>query len=184
MTCPVERDRRTVRLVSALTAETARVSRRPTRRTGWPPTPPPPAARPATPLPPADLLAAARELRDLLGALTTLTGSVDAWGMRVLRRNVELALRWPATLERADNQLDFVEELAQALWDPGDSAFRHAARRVPSAVETQAMEAHRRAVLERLDGLAADLCARVEGWLPPGAGDPGREAAGNSKSPT
>jgi hypothetical protein len=96
--------------------------------------------------------------------LCTLTGCGSAWTVRVLRRNVELALLAPDTLGRPDNQLDFIEELAEAVWDPADVGFRFAVRPGPTAEETQRREARRRAVVEHLDEIATRLCADAETW--------------------
>src|SRR5437899_2039452 len=87
-----------------------------------------------------------------------------AWGMRVLRRNVELALLSPHTLDSADNQLDFIEELTEAVWDSGDAGFRHALAPAPTPDETVHREQRRRAVVGRLDEHAHHLCAAAEAW--------------------
>src|SRR5215471_6913620 len=108
-----------VRVLSVSRAETWRVTRPRTQTIrGHRSSPPPP--RP-TPVPPGELLDRANELQGLLEELAELTGCGAAWGMRVLRRNVELALLSPHTLGTADNQLDFIEELAEALWDGADA---------------------------------------------------------------
>jgi hypothetical protein len=122
-----------------------------------------PSPRP-TPVPPAELLDRSRELRGLLEELAELTGCGGAWGMRVLRRNVELALLSPRTLDVADNQLDFIEELTEAVWDGGDVGFRHAVAPGPNPEETARREQRRRAVVGRLDDLAHHLCAAAEAW--------------------
>jgi len=83
----------------------------------------------------------------------------------VLRRNVELALLSPETLDSADNQLDFIEELAEAVWDSGDIGFRYAA--APCAgtpAETSRRDERRRAVVRRLDEIAQHICEEAEVW--------------------
>jgi hypothetical protein len=115
-------------------------------------------------VPPAELLDCARELRVLVQELADLTGCGGAWGMRVLRRNVELALLSPDTLAGADNQLDFIEELAEAVWDGGDGGFRQAVALGSTPEETARREQRRRAVVDRLDHLAHRLCAAAEAW--------------------
>jgi len=117
-----------------------------------------------TPVPAAELLASAGELRSLVDELSELTGCGMAWGVRVLRRNVELALLSPDTLDAADNQLDFIEELAEAVWDGADAGFRHAARDGATPDETVQREARRRAMVERLDAMTHRLCAAGEAW--------------------
>jgi len=154
---------RIVRFLSVSRSETWRVtrSRQQTTRIRQPSQPPPP--RP-TPVPPAELLGSVRELQALLDELIDLTGCGGAWGMRVLRRNVELALLSPDTLDAADNQLDFIEELAEAVWDGGDGGFRHAVAPSSTPDETARWEDRRRAVVVRLDDLAHHLCAAAEVW--------------------
>jgi len=148
---------RIVRFLSVSRPETWRVMRTPRK-----PTPPPPPL--STPVPPADLVACARELQELVGELADLTGCGAAWGMRVLRRNIELALLSPRTLDTADNQLDFIEELAEALWDGADAGFRHAVTQDATPADTGRREERRRAVVDRLDEVAHDLCGAAEAW--------------------
>ena len=142
---------------------TAEAERSPARLA---PTSAPPA--PTTPVPPAELLAAIGELESLLDELDDLTGCGSTWAMRMLRRNVAVALRRPDSLESEINQLDFVEELAEAVWDGGDAAFRHAVRTAATPDETPdetaRREDRRRAVVERLDQLAHRFCAAGEAW--------------------
>ena len=117
-------------------------------------------------------MACAREVRDLLDELAELSGCGNAWGLRVLRRNVELALASPVTLVSPENQMDFIEELAEAVWDGADSGFRYAVKpadtpagapaEAPDGTHTR--EERRRDIVERFDRLAHDLCMRVEGW--------------------
>jgi hypothetical protein len=115
-------------------------------------------------VPSAELVDCARELRGLVEELTDLTGCGGAWGMRVLRRNVELALLSPHTLDVADNQLDFIEELTEAVWDGGDGGFRQAVAPSAAPEETALREQRRRAVVGRLDDLAHHLCAAAGAW--------------------
>jgi hypothetical protein len=82
----------------------------------------------------------------------------------VLRRNAALALLSPHTLDGADNQLDFIEELAEAVWDGGDGGFRQAVAPGETAEETARREQRRRAVVGRLDDLAHHLCSAAEAW--------------------
>jgi hypothetical protein len=154
---------RIVRFLSVSRSETRRVTRRTKQTTRLHAPPPPPPTRP-TPVPPAGLLDCARELRGLVDELADLTGCGGAWGMRVLRRNVELALLSPQTLDLADNQLDFIEELTEAVWDGGDGAFLHAVAPSPTTEATVRREQRRRAAVDRLDELAHHLCAAAEAW--------------------
>jgi hypothetical protein len=150
---------RIVRFLSVSRVETWRVTR-PRRQTRSPRPAPPP----STPVPPVELLGFVAELQGLVDELVDLTGYGRAWGMRVLRRNVELALLNPDTLDGADNQLDFIEELAEAAWDGADCGFRHALPPSSTPAETARRERRRRALVERLDELAHRLCAAAETW--------------------
>src|SRR5215510_9758965 len=160
--------------MSAWWAETDRVERakgrsghsRPSRpaatsqsRTGRQAPPPQP-----TPVPAAELVAHAVDLRALLNELAELTGCENAWGLRVLRRNVELALASPETLERVENQVDFIEELAEAVWDAADSGFRYPVAPAATPDGTRAREERRQAIVDRFDELADRLCRQVERW--------------------
>jgi len=122
-----------------------------------------PAAKP-TPVPAAELIAHAADLRALLRELAEVTGCENAWGLRVLKRNVELALASPETLERAENQIDFIEELAEAVWDGADPGFRYAVTPAATPDATRARELRRQAIVDRFDELADRLCKQVERW--------------------
>jgi len=82
----------------------------------------------------------------------------------VLRRNVELALTSPETLDRAENQMDFIEELTEAVWDGADSSFRYSAQPAVTPEATRVREERRETVVARLDQLADQLCRQVEHW--------------------
>lgn len=167
---------RIVRVVSAPSRETAHVTRAKGRagrtRRGLPreKASAERSALPASPTPvlPEELTACAGEVRDLLDELAELSGCGNAWGLRVLRRNVELALASPVTLVSPENQMDFIEELAEAVWDGTDSGFRYAVKQADTPAETpdgtRAREERRRDIVERFDRLAHDLCLRVERW--------------------
>jgi hypothetical protein len=154
---------RIVRFLSVSRSETWRVTRSTKQTTRTQQTAAPAPLRP-TPVPPAELLDCARELQGLLEELADLTGCGAAWGVRVLRRNVALALLSPHTLDGADNQLDFIEELAEAVWDGGDGGFRQAVAPCETPDETTWREQRRRAVVDRLDDLAHRLCGAAEAW--------------------
>ena len=134
------------------------------RLDGAPPPLKPTLVAPPTPVPPSELIAHAAEVRALLSELAELTGSENAWGLRVLRRNVELALTSPETLDRAENQMDFIEELTEAVWDGADSSFRYSARPAVTPEATRVREERREAVVARLDQLADQLCEQAEHW--------------------
>lgn len=120
---------------------------------------------PATPLASGDLLAVAEELRGLLDELTVVAGAAAAWGLRSLRESVELALATPDALSNADNQVDFVEELVEAVWGSSHWALRGPSAPAATWAETLAGERRRQAVAERLDELASTFCLAVEAWI-------------------
>ena len=165
---------RIVRVMSAWWVDTDRVERakggsghsRPSRPAATSQAQSGPQALPPqpTPVPAAELVAHAVDLRALVRELAELTGCENAWGLRVLRRNVELALASPETLERVENQVDFIEELAEAVWDAADSGFRYAVTPAATPGETDAREERRQAIVDRFDQLAGHLCKQVERW--------------------
>ena len=118
----------------------------------------------ATPVPVAELVAHAADLCALLRELAEVTGCENAWGLRVLRRNVELALASPETLERPENQMDFIEELAEAVWDGADPGFRYPVAPAATPDGPRAHEERRQAIVDRFDQLADHLCRQVEHW--------------------
>lgn len=166
---------RIVRVVSASRADTGRVERakersghsRPSRSAATAQSDierqPLPAPQP-TPVPAAELVSSAYEVRALLDELAELTGCGNAWGLRVLRRNVELALSSPETLDRPENQIDFIEELAEAVWDGTDPGFRYAVTPADTPNATHAREERRQAIVDRFDQLADRLCKQAERW--------------------
>jgi hypothetical protein len=119
---------------------------------------------PPTPVPRSELLSLARELRDLVEELAELTDGASAWTARLLRRNLQLALLSPGTLDSADNQLDFIEELAEAVWDGADVGFRFTVRPAPTAETAHRWEKRRQVVVERLDEITHRLCTEAEAW--------------------
>jgi hypothetical protein len=127
-----------------------------------------------------ELIACAAEVRGLIDELVTLTGADHAWGVRTLRRNTEIALRNPKTLERPENQMDFVEEMAEAVWGAAEPGFRSA---LGTGVPTEQIQLDRerlQAIMDRLDGLAVLLCGKVTDWrrqVSAAAGETPRSAA-------
>lgn len=141
--------------------------------TPWPPGP--------TPVPPAELAACAVELRALVDELAGLTSCGSAWSVRVLRRNLELALLNPHTLRSAENQLDFIEELAEAVWDGAVQDGSSTSAAALTAQERIGQEERRRLLLGRLDELTHGLCGAAEAWweLAQAAPAAGRTAGSN-----
>jgi hypothetical protein len=119
---------------------------------------------PLTPVSPPALLGEVLGLRSLLDGLAALLDLGLPPGLEALRRDVELALDRPESLETAENQLDFIEELAEAVWGAP------AALQASSAEEASAdgpAPLHRHGVAEsweRLERLSELLCRDAETW--------------------
>jgi hypothetical protein len=148
---------RIVRLASVSKLETGRVNRVTTHSLS--------VVRPSgphLPIPVAELLARVAELRTLLESRGAARGTAGTGAQDGLRRSVALALRQPATLTSAENQLDLVEEVADAVWDGADPGFRYPGKPGPTWELTLAREERRRAVVARLDEIARELCEAVE----------------------
>ena len=122
----------------------------------------------STPFATEELLEEARQLQRWLDEIAALSASGLPWGLRQQLRNVELALRRPETLASLDNQLDFVEELAEAVWQPqlelATAAPDEPAGQGESNREASARQRRAEALWERLDACAERLCERVERW--------------------
>lgn len=127
-----------------------------------------------------ELLHEAKQVAKLLDELGGVSALEMVWGLVPLTENIQLALRRPRTLDSADNQLDFIEELAEAVWrEPPLELFGPAGARRPDLVES---------IWERLGTCAERLCERVDRWsrkqtglaAGPGMRDPG----GDRASPT
>src|SRR5262249_38640045 len=117
-----------------------------------------------TPIPPAALSAWVAELTALVGELSSLAAGPGGWSLRVLRRNLELARLNPETLLSAENQLDFIEELAEAAWDSDCHDRSCTGSEALTAQQHRGREERRRAALDRLGEIALHLCAAAEGW--------------------
>ena len=117
-----------------------------------------------TPLPRDVLLAHADEVRDLVDELAPLTRADHTWGVRTLRRNTEIALRNPRTLESPENQMDFIEELAESVWAGAEPGDPHVVRRgeIPRQVQADVVRLHQ--LQDRLDQMAVLLCEHVVRW--------------------
>jgi hypothetical protein len=118
----------------------------------------------ATPIPPATLVQQVRRLGELLDDLIPLLQPGLPPGLATLNRNVRLALDRPESLESSENQLDFVEEFAEALWeDPlpdllGDRLSSwHGAGRVLDPARLEASWG-------QLESISEHLCGDVERW--------------------
>jgi hypothetical protein len=117
---------------------------------------------PPTPVPPTVLISDIQGLRRLLDELARLLDRGLPPGLEAFRSDVELALESPESLETAQNQLDFIEEFAEAVW--GEPLFsltgqgaQPGSRRPPCCC--QVLES-----CEQLDRLSELLCRDAEAW--------------------
>lgn len=115
-----------------------------------------------------ELLAEVRHLGALLDGVADLSRSgmpwTLPWTLVPVRRNVQLALRRPETLASVENQLDFVEELAEAAWQQPLPDLGAGCGGRASWDETSAQQRLAESFWERLDAAAERLCERVERW--------------------
>jgi hypothetical protein len=162
--------RRIVRLVSVAGADTGFMER-------------PRVEAAELPLPPEELLQEVRQLRGLLDQLVGLSAPGEAWRLQPLRRNVDLALERPETLLTADNQLDFIEELTEALWQEPMDELGAGSRSGATWEENARREELRRSVWDRLDARAELLCERVERWHVARVAPPGERTGEHRSSP-
>lgn len=105
-----------------------------------------------------------QRLRELLDGLVPLFRLGLPPGFQELARNVNLALERPDSVESPDNQLDFVEEFAEALWgEPFPDLFGEAGPS-RSLAERALSRSRLEASWDQLDGLSQHLCTNVESW--------------------
>lgn len=117
----------------------------------------------ATPIPPASLVKHVQRLGELLEDLAQLQPGLPP-SLETLKRNVLLALDRPESLESPENQLDFVEEFAEALWeDPFPDLLGHPGISWQGAEETLD-SARLEASWEQLESISEHLCGVVERW--------------------
>ena len=123
-----------------------------------------PAASPAPPIPPTAFLQQVERLRELLDGLVPLLRLGLPPGFQELARNVSLALERPDSLESPDNQLDFVEEFAEALWGESFPDLFGEAGLSGNLAERALSQSRLEASWEQLDCLSQHLCTDVESW--------------------
>jgi hypothetical protein len=119
---------------------------------------------PLTPISPGVLLQEIRELLSLLDDLAPILKFGLPPTFEMLRGDLELALERPESLGTAQNQLDLIEELAEAVW--GDSPAALMIRTPTASAADPGLQNQRRPadLLERLDQLSEHLCLRAEAW--------------------
>src|ERR1700737_2349729 len=118
----------------------------------------------AAPIPPAPLGKQVQRLGELLDELAPMLQPGLAPGFETLKRNVRLALERPESLESPENQLDFVEEFAEALWgDPFPDLLSDAGGSW-AGLETVLDRARLEASWDQLESISEHLCGDVERW--------------------
>jgi hypothetical protein len=120
---------------------------------------------PPTPVSPPVLLGEVHRLRVLLDGLEPLLDLGLPPGLKTLRRDVELALGQPESLETAENQLDFIEELAEAVWgEPAASLTSSLDGASPSPGPGHSGRQPVAESWEQLERLSERLCHDAETW--------------------
>jgi hypothetical protein len=113
---------------------------------------------------PSTLLHKIREARSLLEDLVPILDLGLPPALEELRGDLDLALERPESLRTAENQLDLIEELAEAVWIDSPAALIIRSR-TASAAGLGLQELRRLAdSLERLDRLSEHLCLDAEAW--------------------
>ena len=118
---------------------------------------------PATPVPPLDLVRQLKELRALLDEIFALTEARALWAVRTLSHHLDLALVAPTALISAQNQLDLVDEVLDAVWEAAEVGFG-GLRAAPSWEETGRRQQRLDALRGRLEGIADEMCEQLESW--------------------
>jgi hypothetical protein len=116
------------------------------------------------PIPPATLVKQVQRLGELLDDLVPMLQPGLAPGFEILKRNVRLALERPESLESPENQLDFVEEFAEALWGEPFPDLLGDAGSSWTGVEKALDRARLEASWEQLESISEHLCGDVERW--------------------
>jgi hypothetical protein len=118
---------------------------------------------PATPVPPLDLVRHVKELRALLDEVFGLTEARGLWAIRTFSHHVDLALVSPTALISPQNQLDFVDEALDAIWEAAEVGFG-GLRTAQGWEETGRRQQRLDALRGRLEGIADRLCEELETW--------------------
>ena len=118
----------------------------------------------ATPISPVSLLEQVRCLGQLLDSLGSLLQLGLPPGLETLKQNVLLAVERPEALETPENQLDFVEEFAVALWGEPFPDFLGAGEGSLGASPEARGRSPVEATWEELDRISQLLCRDVERW--------------------
>jgi hypothetical protein len=117
----------------------------------------------STPVPHADLLRLVRDLRPLLTQARELADTGSLWGLNLLSLHVQRALARPAILGDAQNQVDFIEVLVDAIWEAAEVDF--GGPRLARAEDGINARLRRLEVVrDRLDAIADELADRLDAW--------------------
>jgi len=118
---------------------------------------------PATPVPPLDLVRQLKELRALLDEIFGLSEARALWALRTLSQHLDLALITPGALISAQNQLDLVDEVLDAVWEAAELGF--GGLRPASSWEETGRRQHRLDTLRlRIEGIADQMSEHLESW--------------------
>lgn len=115
------------------------------------------------PVAPRHMVRSVKELRGLLNELIEVSDAGDLWGVRVLRRHVEIALDGPTVMTSAQNQVDFVVQLLDAMSEACESGFG-GLRSGPTWEETGRRHERLEQLRDRLSRLADELGETVDLW--------------------
>ena len=118
---------------------------------------------PATPIPPLDLVRQIKELRALLDEIFGLTEARGLWAVRTLSHHLDLALNSPASLISAQNQVDFVDAVLDAIWEAADVGFG-GLRPAPNLAEAGHRQQRLDSLSDRIEGITDQLCEQLESW--------------------
>jgi hypothetical protein len=120
--------------------------------------------RAATPFSADEMASCVGELQDVLQELSQIGIETSGWSCRVLTGNVRLAVADPGTLTDPTNQIDFIEEIAEAVWDGVDCGLRGQFTSSAGADQGPAREARRGKLVEQLEDLADHMLERAQRW--------------------
>jgi hypothetical protein len=110
-----------------------------------------------------DLVRHVKELRALLDEVFGLTEARGLWAIRTLSHHVDLALVSPTALISPQNQLDFADEVLEAIWDAMEAGFG-GLRPAQSWEETGRRQQRLDSLRRGFEGIADQLCEQLEGW--------------------
>lgn len=123
-------------------------------------------------------------LRTLLNEMAGSLGPRLSPALETFRRDVELALERPESLEIAQNQLDFIEELAGVAWDEPLLDCAGPAGGMPPGGRHRACCCPALESREQLERVSELLCHDAEAWLRRRASGNRQDRSRHRHSPT